>query len=740
MGNEILGTAILWLIVLAVLVVIAVYLLRWLYRRSTKETAFVRTGFGGEKVVINGGAFVIPVLHEMTPVNMNVMRIEVRRGETNALITRDRMRVDLIAEFFLRVQPTQEAVALASQTLGRRAMQPDGIRDLFEGKFASALRAVAAELTLEEIHERRAEFMARVREQASEALSYNGLVLENVSLVDVDQTRLEFFDPSNAFDAEGLTALTETIESRRKMRNLIEQQTMIEIRSQNLDSERRVLEIDRESEYARLEQEREIEIRRAIQRAELARERALREQEASQAQIVASEATEKTRIAQERALAETRIENEEEIQKREIARRRVLEITELKTREETEREQIAAELAVERERIERARTAEELEVMRRKAVELAEREREIALAAKAVEVARAEALRRQAEIVNDQEVEKARLARDRVIDESRIERERTLEALEIAKRQAFEEAEIVSGEEIERARIATERGLAEARLIRDRDIRRLDIDKDKAVELAEIDKAIEVAARSRDRSAAIAEAEAARAKAVLAEEQAFTTREREIAERRKAVELIAAARDAERERLRLTAKAAAEKEAAASFADAERIAAKAEADATVIRSEAAAARYKVEAEGQSQANKAENLLSDAARASRTRRLLIDKLEGIIRESVRPMEKIDNIKIVHVEGLGGNAGGGDGGRKTVADEVIDSALRYRVQGPMIDSLMKEIGIEGSSLGKMSDVVRDAKDLTSIMRDGARLPEAGAKPAEPDKAERPDKDDD
>ena len=93
MGTQILGAVILWLIAAAVVVVIAVYLLRWLYRRSTKETAFVRTGFGGERVVINGGAFVVPVLHEVSPVNMNVMRIEVRRGQSNALITRDRMRV-----------------------------------------------------------------------------------------------------------------------------------------------------------------------------------------------------------------------------------------------------------------------------------------------------------------------------------------------------------------------------------------------------------------------------------------------------------------------------------------------------------------------------------------------------------------------------------------------------------------------------------------------------------------------
>jgi uncharacterized membrane protein YqiK len=343
-------------------------------------------------------------------------------------------------------------------------------------------------------------------------------------------------------------------------------------------------------------------------------------------------------------------------------------------------------------------------------------------------VSRADGERRQAEILAEQEVERVRLGRDRIIDESRIERERALQSLEIAKRQSFEEAEIAAGEEVERARITTERGLAEARLVRDRDVRRLDIEKDKAIEIAEIDKAIEVAKRSKDRSAAITEAETARAKALLAEEQAFTTREREIAERRKAIDLILAARDAERERVRLTAKATAEQEAATAFAEAERIAARAEADAAVIRSEAAAQRYKVDAEGQRRANEAENVLSDGARASRTRRLLIDKLEGIIRESVRPMEKIDNIKIVHVEGLGG-AGGADGGRKNVTDEVIDSALRYRVQGPMIDSLMKEIGIEGSSLGRMSDVIRDAKDMTSIARDTARPASGGEeKPAD------------
>ncbi|WP_137388758.1 flotillin family protein [Rhodoligotrophos defluvii] len=726
MTTQTLGSVILWLIVIAVLTVIAVYLLRWLYRRSTKETAFVRTGFGGEKVIINGGAFVVPVLHEMTMVNMNTMRVEVRRGQSNALITRDRMRVDLIAEFFLRVKPTEEAVSIAAQTLGRRAMSQDGIRELFEGKFASALRAVAAEMTLQEIHERRNEFMSRVREQSREALAYNGLELEHVSLVDLDQTSLEFFDPSNAFDAEGLTQLTETIEMRRKMRNLIEQQTMIEIRNQNLDSERRVLEIERESEYARIEQEREIEIRRAMQRAELARERAQRDHEAQQAMLAATEATEKTRIAQERAIMESRIASEEETQRREIARRRAIEAAELKSREETEREQIALELAIERQRISRQQEQEQLEVMRRKAVELAEREREIALSRKAVEVIEADIEAKRAEIVSRSEVERERLASERKVDETRIERERALQLLEIARRQAFEEAEIASGEEVERARITTERGLSEARLVRDRELRRLAIERDKALELAEIEKAIAVAAKTKDRSAAIAEAEAARAQAIIAEEQAMTAREREIAERRKAVELIAAQRESEREHLRLTAKAQAEKEAAASFAEAQQIAAEGEAKAVRIRAEASAVRYKVDADGQRQANEAENLLTLEARGSRARMKLLDKIEGIIRESVRPMEKIEGIKILHVDGITGGNGNGTGGRN-VTDEVIDSALRYRVQAPMIDNLMKEVGIEGGSLGRMTDVLRDAKDLDSIVR--GRKKDKPAKPAAP-----------
>jgi uncharacterized membrane protein YqiK len=80
------------LVLLVALLAIGLVIAR-LYKRASKETGFVRTGFGGEKVVINGGALVLPVLHETMPVNMNTVRLPVERRNGDALITSDRMRI-----------------------------------------------------------------------------------------------------------------------------------------------------------------------------------------------------------------------------------------------------------------------------------------------------------------------------------------------------------------------------------------------------------------------------------------------------------------------------------------------------------------------------------------------------------------------------------------------------------------------------------------------------------------------
>ena len=114
MSGQFIGQLILWIIAAIIVIAVIYWVMTWLYRRSTKEVSFVRTGFLGEKVVINGGAFVWPIIHDITPVNMNVLQMAVTREKDQALITKDRMRVDVEAEFYVRVAPTAEAVAIAA--------------------------------------------------------------------------------------------------------------------------------------------------------------------------------------------------------------------------------------------------------------------------------------------------------------------------------------------------------------------------------------------------------------------------------------------------------------------------------------------------------------------------------------------------------------------------------------------------------------------------------------------------
>ena len=555
-----------------------------LYKRASKEVSFVRTGFGGQKVVMNGGALVFPILHEVIPVNMNTLRLEVRRSNDQALITRDRMRVDVTAEFYVRAQPELNSIAAAAQTLGTRTMEPDLLKALIEGKFVDSLRSVAAEMKMEELHEQRVDFVQKVQQTVAEDLLKNGLELESVSLTGLDQTSREYFNPNNAFDAEGLTRLTEEIEQRRKVRNDIEQDTNVAIAEKNLQAEQQRLTIAKEEEYAKLEQEREIEVRRASQSAEIAKEQALKKRESEEA-----------------------------------------------------------------------------------------------------------------EIVEQQKVDTAKILADRAVEEESIRKEQVIKESDIAKNKAIEIAAI---------------------------------EQHKATELAEQDKEIAVAEKSKSQSEAEAEADIARQKAVKEHEAVQTVKETEIAERAKAVEVVKAKEQAEKQAIQITVAAEADKQAsedkaeaitimANADADKERINAQGKSDSVKLIADADERRLAVEAAGKEAINQASNTLNAEQIAMQVKLELLKQMPEIIRESVKPMEQIDGIKIIQVDGLNpGSAPGGDdsvnSGGGNLADQVVNSALRYRGQAPLVDSLLSDIGLDAKSLGGLTGGV-DNQTITKSTDD-------------------------
>ncbi len=245
-----------------------------LYVRSPKDVAFVRTGLGGQRVIKDGGALKLPVLHDITWVNLRTLRLEVRRQREGAMITFDRMRVDIGVEFYVRVKPDVQSIALAAQTLGERTLQSENLRELVEAKFVDALRGVAAQMTINDLHEKRSDFVQKVQNAVAGDLEQNGLELESVSLTTLDQTSSEYFNPNNAFDAEGLTRLTEITQLKAKERNEIEQETRIAIEQRNLDADRRAFEIKQEKDTAELEMTRNVANFAAQTRAETAEKEA----------------------------------------------------------------------------------------------------------------------------------------------------------------------------------------------------------------------------------------------------------------------------------------------------------------------------------------------------------------------------------------------------------------------------------------------------------------------------------
>ena len=298
-----------------------------LYRRSSKEEAYVRTGLGGEKVILDGGAIVLPILHEIVWVNMRTLRLEVDRRNEHALITSDRLRVDVNAEFYVRVKPDKEAIGIAAQTLGARTMAPKELREFLQGKFVDALRSVAAGLTMDQLHEKRAEFVQEVQGSLSEDLLKTGLELESVSLTGLDQTARDYFKEDNAFDAMGLAKLTLITEDKREERNRIEQDTRILIETKNLDTEKQSLDIKRDQEYANLNQEQSVEVAKAEQEALVAAEQARRKQEAEQARIGAEREVEEADITAKQKVEEAQIHAKKQVEEADILRQQSIDIS-----------------------------------------------------------------------------------------------------------------------------------------------------------------------------------------------------------------------------------------------------------------------------------------------------------------------------------------------------------------------------------------------------------------------------
>ncbi len=468
------------------------------YRRANKQMSFVRTGMGGEKVVINNGSMVLPLFHNLIKVNMQTIEIPIKRVEENALITSDHLRVDIIAHYFVRVDTAPKMVSLAAQTMGADTFNTDKVIDMFEERCEAALNAVVSRMTMEELHVNKEQFRDEVQSFIEDDLASNGLVLQSVALTHIDQTDAQFFDEQNVFDSQGLAKLKERVAADKKKRVDIETRNEIEIREMEYEAQKNAIDYDKQ--LVQEEEEKRAEINRLKQQAEL-------------------------------------------------------------------------------------------------------------------------------------EIEKAR------------------------------------------------------------------IEKEKEVELFQQRKNIMIAAGQKKVAEIWIETDELKAQAAKASEEVITSRERAQAERNREIEVISAEKEAQRQR----------------------IIAEAGMQAEEFASKGTAMRYQAEAAGKRAINEAANLLSNQQIDMKVKMQIVKQLPDIVKESVKPLENIEGIKIMHLDGLnsvagnngagsndGGNTPGNNGGSNgggSLSDQIVDSALRYKAQAPIVDGLLKEIGIDGAGISSISKSLKD-----------------------------------
>lgn len=298
------------IIVAIVVLVVGILFLNRFYKKGSRDVAMIRTGLGGQRIVMERGCIALPIVHRISEVNMKTMRLEIERKGERSIITNDRLRVDASAEFYVRVNPSDEGLTTAAQALAGKSFRASDLAETLEGKLVDAMLSVAARYTMDELQDRRGEYVREVSESLSPTLALNGLLLENVALTRLDQTPFSALDENNAFNAVGMRRLSEIIATSKKARAAIDAEADVAVRQSQLEATKQKYVIEQESELAHQSQQREIESRRAESQAEIAEKQSLAERRREAARIERDKAVKEAEIARDREVRRLEVESE----------------------------------------------------------------------------------------------------------------------------------------------------------------------------------------------------------------------------------------------------------------------------------------------------------------------------------------------------------------------------------------------------------------------------------------------
>jgi flotillin len=284
----------------------------------------------------------------------------------------------------------------------------------------------------------------------------------------------------------------------------------------------------------------------------------------------------------------------------------------------------------------------------------------------------------------------------------RLEIEREQEHATIAQVLNLAEAQADAKAKTAQKQEEAQRLSEQARIEREMEIQVAEIHKDKSLEkerqeahlskeIHRVEMAVALAQKQKQEAEVIAETEQVKAKVVMVQERVQTEREKVIVEREREIGMARSQKDA----AILMAKTK-------SQTDAWLVEAETKAQNIERQAQADKMRMAEEAQGRSALIQAENLTSEAVLRQRLEIHRLDKLPELAAQMMKPVEKIDSIRINHIGGLesGRRQASLDGTQTTVANnspinQVVNSILDMALQMPVLQRVGDVLGADVQS---------------------------------------------
>ena len=719
------------LVLFAILAAFVAMVIR--YRIPKADVALVRTGGSREKISITGGLWVNTIIHEIKEISLNTMRIEVIREGPEALITYDFNRGDVEVVFYLKVEPNQTDILRAAQALGDKSMTPETVRELIEPKLEGALRSVAAESDIQDLLQKRQEFADKVLSACGEDLEVqNGLTLETVSIIRVDQTPVETLDAENRFDAVGIREITEiTAEQEREKERIVQEkevaivQIEVDARIQKLEAEQQqawaesdqqkniaIYAAEREAETLKFQfemeqgvQEREYEMKQEVERARITQEQVVQEREIEMGRDI-----QVARVQQEQVVAEREIEKNLIVETQQIEQSRVVQLAEIQQYLTVQMQRIAQEQTIAVREIEKELAIEKARIAQEEGVSLRDIERQLS-----VQTAR---------YSQEQQVQQREIEKNLVVETAQIDQMRQVEIAEISKTLAVELTRIAREQQeqlrdiekdlmVEKAHIAQEEGVSlrdierqlsvqttrfsQEQQVQQREIEKnlvvesAQIDQMRQVELAEIAKTLTVEQSRIGQELAVALSDEDRKIGIANKQQVTALAEKE--------QLVV---EAERMGAEVNVTATEQVKEAEWQREVAIIGAEAQAQPIERLADAVLAEARAKAQGEMAEYEARNVAEQRVLVQEAIMELIDEFPDIVEQLMRPVEKIDSIKILDM----GNNDGQGGINRSNMGRLANALLDTGAISPMLKELFNFADVDAQQItDKIAEYLAD-----------------------------------